>query len=119
MGFRHALVRELLAHFARQAGYDGPLRVTTRREHFERICRRRKEGLIASERSAYAVTLHGRVPVVWIHVAVHRSIRSLADTCAHEAVHIAHGPDYRCETIRGRGAKPFDAQVRSLLRGAE
>ena len=117
--FRHQLVRALLAHFAERAGYSGPLRVFTRREHFDRLCRGRKVPLTTDERAAYAVTLYGRVPTTWFALDRHRGIRSLANSAAHEAIHIARGPEFPCETANGRRVPAFDAEVRRLLRGGD
>lgn len=117
--FKHELIRALVTHYARQAGYGGPIRVTTRREHFDRICRRRGGAMDVSERTAFAVTLHGRIPIVWVSPDRHRSMRTLSDTAAHEAVHVARGPDFPCQTKRGAEAKPFEAEVKRLLRGSE
>jgi hypothetical protein len=109
---RHHLVREVVRYYAERAGYLGPLRVTTRRAHFEELTRRRKVPLSASERyDTLAITLHGRTPVVWVAVDKHRTIADLARSAAHEAVHLRRGPGSRC------GARGFAADVRTLVRG--
>lgn len=108
--FRHELVRSLVVHYAKQAGYDGALRVYLNRDRFEHIRRHRREAVLV-EHDDYAVTLTSprRLPVTWVNAARHSTIRELADTAAHEAVHVAdpglrHGPEFR-------------RRVRALLRG--
>ena len=109
--FRHELVRALVVHYAQQAGHHSGLRVFTRVESFERIRRRRRyQDAPTNEHRDLGSTLPGRRPVVLINVALHSTVGALANTCAHEAIHIAdpalrHGPEFR-------------RRVRALLRGA-
>lgn len=113
---RHALVRALVQHYAEQAGFAGKLRVYTRREPFDRLCRKRKSALDSSERAAYGVTLHGRIPAVWVNVQVHRTVGDLAETAAHEAIHVVSGPGVPCERS-GRNDPKFRRRWRNLVRG--
>jgi|SRR3990167_10606686 len=114
---RHVLVRALIQHYAERAGHPGRIRVFTRREPFDRLCRGRKATLDSSERAAYAVTLHGKTPVVWVNIPLHRTIAELSATAAHEAVHIVAGPAVPCQRKDGRTDGRFERRVRNLLRG--
>ena len=114
MRFRHELIRALVRHFAERAGYEGRIRIFTRREGFDRLCRGRKaEPLTSGERRSFAITLRGRVPAVWVAPEHHRNIGELANTAAHEAVHLVDTA-ISCE---GRTKPEFDRRVRALLRG--
>lgn len=106
---RHALIRALVVHFARQAGYVGPIHVFSRIESFERVRKQRGYSGQTDEYRDRGSTLAGRPPVVLINLGLHTSVANLAHTCAHEALHVAdpalrHGPE-------------FERRVRKLLRG--
>lgn len=107
---RHELVAALVRFYLERAGYSGRVRVFTRAATFERYAKVKHQILAQDERLGYAVTIHGRVPMVWINPAEHQTIAQLADTAAHEAAHIALGSGFP----HGRA---FDRRVRRLLRG--
>mgnify|MGYP001562902038 CR=1 FL=1 len=106
----HQVVRALLLYYTSLTGFTGPLHVFLSRERFEVIRRRRKyDESAAPEHKDFAATLTGRPPVTWVNLAKHRTVHALADTCAHEAVHIAL-PDLR-------HGEEFTRRKRLLLRG--
>lgn len=107
---RHELVAALIRYFLGRAGYSGKVRVFTRRETFERAARGRHVSLTEGERGSMAMTVHGRVPLVWVDPAKHTTIAQLSDSAAHESVHVALGVEFP----HGRA---FDRRVRRLLRG--
>ena len=107
---RHELVASLVRFYLERAGYTGRVRVFTRSASFERHAKTRHQTLDESDRSGFAVTIHGRIPMIWVNPEKHTTISQLADTAAHEAAHIVLGLDFP----HGRS---FDRRVRRLLRG--
>lgn len=107
---RHALVAALVRFYLERAGYAGRVRVFTRGSSFERHAKARHQSIDESDRAGLGVTIHGRVPLIWIDPSKHSTISALADTAAHEATHIVLGLGFP----HGR---PFDRRVRRLLRG--
>ena len=107
---RHALVAALVRFYLERAGYAGKVRVFTRASSFERHAKARRQSIDETDREGLAVTVHGRVPLVWIDPSKHSTISALADTAAHEAAHIVLGMTFP----HGR---PFTRRVRRLLRG--
>lgn len=108
-----ALVRQLVAHFADLAGYEGHVLVTFDKPRFDRACRRYR--LPPSDDEDYGEAIVDpsppHIPLVWVNRAENKNIGRLARTCAHEALHVArpelpHGP-------------AFERSVRRLLHGLE
>jgi len=109
--FSIAAVRALVRDFADLAGYEGSLiLVTFNKARFDRACARFRLEPVDDEDFGESI-VGGRIPMVWVNAEKNRSVMRMADTAAHEALHIArpnmaHGP-------------AFDAGVRALLRGRE
>mgnify|MGYP001596305093 FL=1 len=82
----------------------------TRQDTFARHAAKRRASLSEDERAAFAVTVHGRVPLVWIDPEKHRTVAEIANSAAHETVHIVLGADFP------HGAA-FERRVRRLIRG--
>mgnify|MGYP001566286834 CR=1 FL=1 len=107
---RHILVRALIAHFCERAGYGGPIRVYLSAQRYEAARRRRGLGTEDSVADQdMACVLVGRRPVFYMNVGVHKTIRQLVDSCAHEVVHLVR-PEMRHGT-------EFRELVRRLVRG--
>ena len=104
------LIKSLVIHFCRLAGFTGDVQVTFDPEEFERISRRRRYtgGPVASSKH-WGATLPAPRPVIWINPK-HKSWAALVDTCAHEALHVVAGPEH---------PDNFYPRLKKLLRNQE
>jgi hypothetical protein len=111
---RHQLIRELVVHYARQAGLQKMPRVFSRPDQFQAYMAKRG-GLTRSERGhlrkGYEITVKRATTrcEVYVRPAAHQALSELDDTAAHAAVHMRwyglhHG-------------KLFDRRLKALMDG--
>ena len=110
----HRLVAEMVRHYLGRARYSGRVRVFTREGSFARYAtKRRIAGVSQDDRdSSYAMSVPGRIALIWIDVTMHKSIGSLANSVAHEVAHLVLGQEFP-------HGPAFDRRVRRFLRGGE
>lgn len=112
--YSDVLVRELVAHFAEGAGITHEISVFTEPGAFERW-RKRRGGLSLADRehlrSGYALTFvrTTKPHEIYFNLPRHASIVELADSAAHEVVHI-RWPHLKHGRL-------FDRRVQALLAG--